>query len=73
MREKRKKNLLNVQIGLRIREYRLNRHMTHEHVSELPDVTVQYVSGLERGVTGLLLPHSSTCAKSWIPAPTTSC
>ncbi|WP_349814629.1 hypothetical protein [Faecalibaculum rodentium] len=47
--------------------------MTQEHVSELPDVTRQYVSGLERGVTALLLQHSSTCAKPWIPAPTTFC
>ncbi|WP_423782614.1 helix-turn-helix domain-containing protein [Faecalibaculum rodentium] len=73
MREKRKKNPLNVQIGLRIKQCRLNRNMTQEHVSELPDVTRQYVSGLERGVTGLLLQHSSTCAKSWLPAPTTFC
>ncbi|WP_354022707.1 helix-turn-helix domain-containing protein [Faecalibaculum rodentium] len=62
-----------MQIGLRIKQCRLNRNMTQEHVSELPDVTRQYVSGLERGVTGLLLQHSSTGAKSWIPAPTTFC
>ncbi len=73
MREKRKKNPPNVQIGLRIKECRFNWHMTQEHVSEQPDVTMQYVSGLERGVTGLLLQHTSTCAKSWIPAPTTFC
>lgn len=73
MREKRKKNPLNVQIGLRIKECRLNWPMTQEHVSEQPDVTMQYVSSLERGVTGLLLQRSSTCAKSWIPAPTTFC
>ncbi len=73
MREKRKKKPLNVQIGLRTKECRLNGHMTQEHVSELPDVTRQYVSGLERGVTARLLEHSSTGAKSWIPAPTTFC
>ncbi len=73
MREKRKKNPLNVQIGLRIKECRFNWHMTQEHVSEQPDVTMQYVSGLERGVTGLLLQYSSTCVKSRIPAPTTFC
>lgn len=73
MREKRKKNPLNVQIGLQIKECRFNRHMTQEHVSEQPDVTMQYVSDLERGVTARLLEHSSTCAKSWIPAPTTFC
>ena len=73
MREKRKKNPLNVQIGLRIKECHLNRHMTQEHVSEQPNVDMQYVSGLERGVTGLLLEHSSTGAKSRLPAPTTFC
>ncbi len=73
MREKRKKKPLNVQIGLRIKECRLNRNMTQEHVSEQPNVTRQYVSILERGVTGLLSQHSSTCAKSRIPAPTTFC
>lgn len=42
-------------------------------IKEQPNVTRQYVSSLERGVTGLLSQHSSTCAKSRIPAPTTFC
>lgn len=46
------KKELNIQIGARIKKARERAGMTQEHMAELIDVSVQYVSDLERGKTG---------------------
>lgn len=52
MKEPRKKKQINVEIGARIKQARMECGITQEQMAELVDVTVQYVSDLERGVTG---------------------
>lgn len=52
MKEKKE---LNVQIGKRIHCMREQRSLTQEKLAELLDVSVQYVSDLERGVVGASL------------------
>lgn len=52
MKEPKKKKQINVEIGSRIRQARLQQKITQEQLAELVDVTVQYISDLERGVTG---------------------
>lgn len=49
MRERKE---LNVQIGDRIKRARENAGMTQERLASYIDVSVQYVSDLERGVVG---------------------
>ncbi len=52
MREKKE---LNVQIGKRIHTIREQRSLTQEKLAERLDVSVQYISDLERGVVGASL------------------
>lgn len=49
------KKELNIQIGKRIHSMREQRSLTQEKLAELLDVSVQYVSDLERGVVGASL------------------
>ncbi len=51
-----KKKAENVQIGLRVKQARDAAGMTQEQLSELLDVTPQYLSGVERGAVGLSVP-----------------
>ncbi len=51
-----KKKAENVQIGLRVKQAREAAGMTQEQLSELLDVTPQYLSGVERGAVGLSVP-----------------
>lgn len=46
------KKLLNVQIGSRIKKARESAHLTQEGLAEKVEVSVQYVSDLERGKVG---------------------
>ncbi len=46
----------NVQIGLRVKQAREAAGLTQERLSELVDVTAQYLSGVERGTVGLSVP-----------------
>lgn len=46
----------NIQIGLRVKQAREAAGLTQERLSELVDVTAQYLSGVERGVVGLSVP-----------------
>ncbi len=46
----------NVQIGLRLKRAREAAGLTQERLSELVDVTAQYLSGVERGAVGLSVP-----------------
>lgn len=52
MKEPKKKKQINVEIGARIKQTRTQRKITQEQLAEMIDVTVQYISDLERGVTG---------------------
>jgi len=52
----KEKKLLNVQIGERIKSARETAGYTQERFAELIDVSVQYVSDLERGVVGTSIP-----------------
>ncbi len=54
MAEKKKEE--NIQIGLRVKQAREAAGLTQERLSELLDVTPQYVSGVERGAVGLSVP-----------------
>jgi transcriptional regulator with XRE-family HTH domain len=47
---------LNVQIGSRIRNAREDAKLTQEKMAESVDVSVQYVSDLERGIVGASVP-----------------
>jgi transcriptional regulator with XRE-family HTH domain len=47
---------LNVQIGERIRTAREDANLTQEKMAEIVDVSVQYVSDLERGIVGASVP-----------------
>ncbi len=51
-----KKKAENVQIGLRVKQAREAAGLTQERLSELLDVTAQYLSGVERGTVGLSVP-----------------
>ena len=51
-----KKKEENVQIGLRVKQAREAAGLTQERLSELVDVTAQYLSGVERGAVGLSVP-----------------
>ena len=53
MREKKK---LNVDIGRRIKSCREASGLTQEKLAEAVDVSVQYISDLERGVVGVAVP-----------------
>lgn len=46
----------NIQIGLRVKQAREAAGLTQERLSELMDVTAQYLSGVERGAVGLSVP-----------------
>ncbi len=52
MKEPKKKKLLNIDIGSRIQKCRKAKGLTQEQLAERLDVSVQYISDLERGVTG---------------------
>lgn len=52
MKEKKE---INIQIGRRIHEARENAGYTQEKLAEKIDVSVQYISDLERGVVGASL------------------
>lgn len=52
MGDKSKRKELNIQIGARIKASREIARMTQEGMADAIDVTVQYVSDLERGKTG---------------------
>lgn len=47
-----KEKQINIEIGMRIKQIRTQRKITQEQLAEMIDVTVQYISDLERGVTG---------------------
>ena len=47
---------LNIQIGERIRKARETAGLTQERLSDMIDVSVQYISDLERGVVGTSVP-----------------
>lgn len=51
-----KKKAENIQIGLRVKQAREAAGLTQERLSELMDVTAQYLSGVERGAVGLSVP-----------------
>ncbi len=51
-----KKKEENVQIGLRVKQAREAAGLAQERLSELMDVTAQYLSGVERGAVGLSVP-----------------
>ena len=51
-----KKKAENVQIGFRVKQAREAAGLTQERLSELMDVTAQYLSGVERGAVGLSVP-----------------
>ena len=51
-----KKKKENIQIGLRVKQAREAAGLTQERLSELMDVTAQYLSGVERGAVGLSVP-----------------
>ena len=46
----------NIQIGLRVKQAREAAGLTQERLSELVDVTAQYLSSVERGAVGLSVP-----------------
>lgn len=46
----------NIQIGFRVKQAREAAGLTQERLSELLDVTAQYLSGVERGAVGLSVP-----------------
>ena len=46
----------NIQIGFRVKQAREVAGLTQERLSELMDVTAQYLSGVERGAVGLSVP-----------------
>jgi transcriptional regulator with XRE-family HTH domain len=50
------KKELNVQIGERIRGAREDARLTQEKMAEIVDVSVQYISDLERGIVGASVP-----------------
>lgn len=47
---------LNIQIGSRIKQSREHSGLTQEKLAEKIDVSVQYVSDLERGIVGTSIP-----------------
>lgn len=51
-----KKKEENIQIGIRVKQAREAAGLTQERLSELMDVTAQYLSGVERGAVGLSVP-----------------
>ncbi len=50
------KKVENIRIGLRVKQAREAAGLTQERLSELLDVTAQYLSGVERGAVGLSVP-----------------
>ena len=50
------RKLENIQIGLRVKQAREAAGLTQERLSELLDVTAQYLSSVERGAVGLSVP-----------------
>lgn len=52
----KEKKLINVQMGERIKAARESAGYTQERFAELIDVSVQYVSDLERGIVGTSIP-----------------
>ncbi len=50
------KKELNIQIGERIRYSRETSELTQEKLAEMIDVSIQYISDLERGVVGTSIP-----------------
>lgn len=50
------KKELNIQIGERIRCSRESSGLTQEKLAEMIDVSIQYISDLERGVVGTSIP-----------------
>ena len=52
MKDTVKKKQINVDIGSRIKQARNQKRITQEQLADMVDVSVQYVSDLERGVTG---------------------
>ena len=52
----KQKKELNVAIGMRLRQARDFAGYTQEKLAELVDVSVQYISDLERGVVGVSVP-----------------
>lgn len=52
MKDPQKKKKLNIEIGSRIKFARNQRKLTQEQLADQIDVSVQYISDLERGVTG---------------------
>ena len=50
------KKELNIQIGSRVKTARETMRYTQENLAERIDVSVQYISDLERGVVGASLP-----------------
>ena len=50
------KKELNTQIGLQVRAVRDKAGLTQEALAEKLDCTAQYISDLERGVTGISIP-----------------
>lgn len=53
MREKKE---LNIAIGERIRHARETAGMTQERLAQMTEVSIQYISDLERGVVGASVP-----------------
>ncbi len=53
--EVRTKKQINIEIGEQIRAAREHAHLTQEQLAEKIDVSVQFVSDLERGVVGISL------------------
>lgn len=59
----------NVQIGLRVKQAREAAGLTQERLSELVDVTAQYLSSVERGAVGLSVPVlKHLCAVLLVPS-----
>ncbi len=58
------KKELNTQIGIQVRAARDKAGLTQEALAEKLDCTAQYISDLERGVTGISIPMLKTlCLK----------
>ena len=54
------KKELNTQIGIQVRAARDKAGLTQEALAEKLDCTAQYISDLERGVTGISIPMLKT-------------
>lgn len=51
-----KKTDLSVEVGRRIRELRLEQEITVEQLAEAVDISIQYVSEIERGKKNMTIP-----------------